>query len=215
MKTTNRNMVWHELYNRMKDDKCPICELIHSRVERSMGAFLYEGVNDTALRSKICSSNGFCNYHAYMLMEMGDPLAHALIYNDLLDRAIHSIGTPSPKQSNSPSIQQDCLYCQLARENEGIYIGAFVKAFRDDEFADQYTSGGLLCVPHLELIKKTKNPKFAKIQEITLKKYKALISHLSEIKRKSDYRYSHEPWTEQEKEAWKKAVSVINSHEGL
>lgn len=214
----NRDMVWHELFDRMQNDSCPICDLIHNRTKRSMDGFLYESVNDVTLRSKICKSNGFCNYHAYMLMGMGDPLAHALIYNDLLESAIDNIRTLNLKQKNLFQSHEECMFCEQAKEGERSYLGAFIDAFEDDEFKEKYINESCLCLPHLELIKNLKKQGknyTNKIVDISLKKYQSLINNLLEIKRKSDYRFSHEPWTEQEKSAWEKAVVAINAKRGI
>lgn len=211
----SRDMVWHELFDRMQNDQCPICELVNDRIKRSMDGFLYESVNDVTIRKNICSSNGFCNYHAYMLMEMGDPLAHALIYSDLLKKAIDNMSGASLKQNSLYQSHNDCLFCKQAKESEDIYIIAFANAFKDTEFKDKYISGGMLCIPHLELIKNLKWLEADKTVDISIEKYRGLINDLSEIKRKNDYRFSSEVWTEQEKVAWKKAVKVINSTKGI
>ncbi|MCX7658007.1 MAG: DUF6062 family protein [Oscillospiraceae bacterium] len=199
----------------MQEDNCPICELIHNRTQKSMEAFLYESVNDPALRSQICNSNGLCNFHAYMLMDNGDPLAHALIYNDLLEMSIKQIKRPiiNKKPEKSYQSHPDCLFCRQEKAAEDVYIKCFIEAFNDNDFCLKYEQQALLCLPHLELIKEYKNTD--KIIETTLQKYKSLMGNLMEIKRKNDYRFSGEPWTEEEKAAWKKAVSVVNAKRGL
>jgi hypothetical protein len=211
----SRDMVWHELFDRMQNNQCPICDLIHNRTLRSMDGFLYESVNDVSTRKNISNSYGFCNSHAYMLMEMGDPLAHALIYSDLLKQAIDNMSGISLKQNNLYQSHNECLFCKQAKESEEIYIKAFTDYFIDIEFREKYVSEGMLCLPHLELIKKNKSFEVNKIINISLEKYRSLVVNLMEIKRKSDYRFSSEIWTEQEKAAWKKAVNVINALKGI
>lgn len=106
-----RDMLWYELFNGLKNNNCPICELVHKKTVQSMEGFLYESANDTAIRNKINHSNGLCNYHAYMLMERGDPLAHAIIYTDLLRKAAYNIRSPNSRlqyQSHA-----DCPYVFL------------------------------------------------------------------------------------------------------
>jgi len=180
-----------------------------------MDGFLYESVNDISLRKNICNSNGLCNFHAYMLMEMGDPLAHALVYSDLLKKAIDNMSGINLKQNNLYQSHNDCLFCKQAKESEDTYIIAFADAFEDTEFKEKYISGGMLCMPHLELIKNLKRHEVDKIVDISLEKYRGLINDLSEIKRKNDYRFSSENWTEQEKTSWKRAVKVINAQKGI
>ena len=50
---------------------------------------------------------------------------------------------------------------------------------------------------------------------INQKKYRHMIEVLAEIKRKNDYQNQHEPWTEEEKQMWKKVVSVMNDEAGI
>ena len=212
-----RDMVWHELYDRMQDDRCPICEMIHDRVQRGMEGFLYESVNDPVLRDHFRNSNGLCNYHAYMLMDIGDPLAHALIYNELVKRSVqHMRMPPIKRQAGVYQSHPNCYFCQQAEEGESTYIKAFASSFGDDEFSARYISGGLLCIPHLELLKIGGGHKNAEqIIEATLQKYQAVIHQLSEIVRKNDYRFSSEPWPKQERTAWKRAVFIINACKGI
>lgn len=209
-----RDMLWYELFDCMKNDNCPICELVHKRTVQSMDGFLYESVNDGTIRNKISHSNGLCNFHAYMLKDMGDPLAHAIIYTDLLRKAAHNIRSPNIRQALQYQSHEECLFCLQEHESESTYIKAFIVAFPDQEFKKQYQDNGLLCLPHLELVKNSKV--FSdKIMDITLEKYDILINQLQEIKRKFDYRYSTELWTEQEKTAWNRAVAAINAGRGL
>ncbi|MCK9478318.1 MAG: DUF6062 family protein [Firmicutes bacterium] len=210
-----KDMVWYALYDAMQKEQCPICELVIKGTLQSIESFLYEGVNDRALRSEICSANGFCSHHAYMMMKKGDPLAHALIYGDLLNRAIDFSNSSNNKGQNSSRPSNKCLFCSQANASEKIYIEAFTNAFGDEKFSEKYSKGGLLCMPHLNMIQNfNKKPNISKIKEITLSKYEKLIHHLDEIKRKNDYRFSHEEWSKQEALAWKQVVYVLNSKIG-
>lgn len=211
-----KDMIWHELYERLSGCECPICELIDFRVGRRIEHFLYESVNDTDQRKKIRDAGGLCNYHAHMIVRMGDPLAHAIIYSDLLDAAIGKL--LEPHNSKRPRFQshEGCLFCVQIRECEQRYVPGFIDGYREADFAEKYRKDGLLCLPHLEMIKQTtKKPDLSGVVETTIEKYKALIGNLSEIKKKHDYRFLDEPWTEQEKTAWGKAVDIVNGKEGI
>lgn len=210
-----RNIIWHELFERFDVESCPICELMSDRIRKSMDSFLYEAVNDSVLRDKIKRSGGFCSCHAHMLADMGDPLAHALIYGDLIRDAVDNIEKAVPKVENISRNKTGCFFCEMMREGEKSYIGTFVDAYHDSMFRNGYIAGrSCLCLPHFEHICKMKKGKLEILPDITedtIMKYRELISDLAEIKRRNDYRYMHEPWTERQKEAWKKAVIMINS----
>jgi len=85
----------------------------------------------------------------------------------------------------------------------------------DDEFKERYSESGMLCMPHLELIKNSKKQNTNIIIKETIKKYQSLRNDLSEIQRKNDYRFSHEPWTEKQRSAWKRSVEIINGNRGI
>ncbi|MFA5675583.1 MAG: DUF6062 family protein [Christensenellales bacterium] len=207
----------HELFDRLYEQKCPVCELINHCTEQHMDSFLYESVNDKDLRIKIRESKGLCNYHSYMLLKMGDPLAHAIIYSDLIDNAVLELKSKKAKK-HKMSYQNNalCLFCAERRDAEKRYINAFIESFKYNNFAEKYKAGALLCLPHLELAISVKdNDITEKIKRVTLQKYDALLEDLSELKRKHDYRFLDEPWTKSERKAWQKAVYVFCSKEGI
>lgn len=208
----NRHMVYFELLDTIKDNCCPICELIKKRTIQAMDGFLYENVNDTGLRREINSAKGFCSYHSNMLLSMGDPLSHAIVYTDLIKAAITDI-----KRDNFDEYENhtQCPYCRTAQKLTKTYCTVFIDAFREDEFRKRYEEEGMLCMSHLHYIealceKKRKIAEYELIRDITLKKYESLLQNLAEIRRKHDYRYTGELWTPQEKSAWKRAVGVIS-----
>lgn len=213
-KNQSNDQTWHELRDRMSDDRCPVCQLIHDRISQHMDTFLYEGVTDRDLRRIIRDAKGFCNYHAHMMLKKGDPLAHALLYTDLISGAVYHF-----KNKRIKAVYQHhagCLFCRQSHDAEKRYLSVFADGFDRKDFADKYKAGALLCVPHMELIRTHKHKaNVAAITQITLQKYDELLAHLSELRRKHDYRFTHEPWTEDEKLAWKRVVIVHVGKEGI
>ena len=213
----SKDTVYFELLEFMNEDVCPVCALIEKRVKNSMDSFLFECVNDPAVRKTINSSGGLCDYHSEMLLQMGDPLAHAIIYHGLIENALKNIKKDNFEQYRSHS---DCKYCKMVGEFEEMYTKAFVAGFAKEDFAKKYTNGGMLCMAHLDMIKelcgkkRRKSSVYAQILDVTKNKYNVLLEQLSEIQRKSDYRFTHEKWIEDEIKAWKRAVGVINDKTG-
>ena len=201
---------------KMTDDCCPICALMEFRINESLKNFLYESVNNPHIRYKIEKTNGFCNHHTHMMLRKGDPLSHAILYQDLMNRVIANIDNPKNKIKYND--HKGCMFCERERENEYNYTKAFLDFFEKDEFSEKYKKSGVLCVPHLIIIKNIKfsNRKSLKaIVATTLEKYRTLNGHLSEIKRKSDYRFTDEEWTEDEKSAWSKGAKTFGGLEGI
>ena len=207
-----KDMVYYNLLDSMKNDCCPICELVKKRTLQMMDSFLYESVNDPAIRKQISDARGVCNYHSTMLMEMGDPLAHALIYRDLIELAIND----TKKEDFSKYIvHSSCLFCQQEKETEKTYISAFISGFGEDEFKEKYQAEGMLCMTHLYSMSRFNQTIYKQIEKATLLKYQQLITFLDEIRKKNDYRFSDDEWSVGAKDAWKRAVAVINNQVGI
>lgn len=211
----NTNMVYFELFDIMKDNCCPVCELIHKRTVQAMDGFLYENVNDTGLRRDINSAKGFCPYHSNMLLSMGDPLSHAIVYSDLIKSAINDVTKDNFSAYDNHS---DCPYCKNARKLEKTYCTVFIEGCRNNDFFEKYKSSAVLCMSHLQTIKKLCESKhilkeYEKIRDATTEHYNAILLNLAEIRRKNDYRFTSEGFTQDEKSAWRRAVGIISSQD--
>ena len=211
-----KEIVYEELTNRMKKGCCPICDFVEFRLAEGLARFLEEGINTPHTRAKIEWTNGFCNFHAHRLAELGDPLSHAILYHDFMNNVMKNV--PDKHSKTDHSSHKECFFCNLQKSNDEAYTKAFLEFYKVPEFQKQYEETGMLCVPHLIKIQKIRfaNKKTVKqIVDTTMEKYESLNKHLSEIKRKSDYRYTDEKWTEAEKQAWKNAVDTFNSYPGI
>lgn len=212
----SKEIIYHELMARMDQDICPVCDFVEFRLAEALERFLYEGINTPHLRAKIEWTNGFCNHHAHRLLTLGDPLSHAILYHDFMNNVMKDV--PDKRAKTDRSEHKECFFCKLQASNEDDYTKAFLEFYDNEEFSKKYEEKAILCVPHLVQIQKIRfaNKKTVKrLVDTTMEKYRLLNAHLSEIKRKSDYRYTDEEWTPEEKAAWKKAVLTFNSYKGL
>ncbi len=212
-----KDMTYYRIMDFTKNECCPICSLVNYQTKQAMDGFLYESVNDPAIRKELSKSGGLCNYHSDMLCRMGDPLAHAIIYSDLICDVIQQLSKPFGHTYN----KGDCYFCKEAIKGEEIYENAFLTYFEEAEFSEHYRQNGVLCARHLFAILSlgTKNGGYSErvaneIKDATVEKYKKLIGQLEEIRRKNDYRFSEEPWSEGAKDSWQRAVNIINDRAG-
>jgi len=215
----SRNTIWWELFDHMADDRCPVCALTDRRVRQAMDGFLYEGVNDPGIREKLKKSHGFCGFHAGMLAEKGDPLAHALIYGELLEQAGQMLLAKRFDELKAYGNRTDCHFCQMARECEHGYIAAFLQAYRDEEFRKRYLEDGILCLAHLQMCvgrgREGPSPIAGKIAADTAQKYRGVCGDLAAVRRKHDYRFANEPYTGRQSTSWKRAVQILNDRCGV
>ena len=214
----DKDMIYHALRDSMENDCCPICRRTDESVRQTMRSILYEGMTDMDIRKAIMAQRGFCNHHSQVFLEEGDALAHAIVYSDALRGALKDAVADdfTPYET-----VKDCYFCQHARETEAQYVNACYDALHEAEFLEQYKKSGMLCMHHLHSIRKhslaAKDAEafYLTVAQATVDKYQILIKELDEIQRKNDYRFTGEKWTEGEKTAWKRAVSVINDRVGL
>jgi hypothetical protein len=236
----DKHILYFELLDGLELDECPICHLINKRIDQFIDGFLYESVNDPKIREDIDNAKGYCNYHAWKLQSAGDPLAHSIIYGDLVRNAIKSfqeflMDTDSianerkslfNKGKDSKVVrlrgsffsEKDCPICEMVAESENEYVlslGDYMES--DAEFQRKFQENGFLCVPHL--IKLLENYEglytIREIIKVQVKKMAGLLNNLNEIKRKSDYRYAAEPMSDEEKTAWIKAVKKYVGEPGI
>ncbi len=213
-----KDIVYHALKDAMEEDCCPICRLTDESLHSTMRSILYESMTDMDIRTAIMKERGFCHHHSQVFLEEGDSLAHALVYSDALRGALQDVVNDEYAPYET---QRDCYFCNHARESEEIYTRVFYEAYHEEEFVEQYKKSGLLCMHHLHGVRqhtlKHKEPDefFVSIAQPTVDKYQVMIKELDEIQRKNDYRYTGETWTDGERTAWKRAVSVVNDRVGL
>lgn len=214
-----QDIVWYELYEAISDNECPICKLLNHVTNNFIDAFLYENVNDPKLRLQLRNSNGLCNAHAWLLQSYGEPLAHAIIYGDLINDAIKEISGEFPiiaknrfRTHHHEKAKGKCMLCELENKFSHSYLQLLDETISiNKDFRRKFSEAGILCVPHLRqyaaLSRDSKSLQIVK--EIVTGKYEYILKCLSEICRKSDYRFSEEPWTNDECDAWTKAVRIM------
>lgn len=205
MKRKNKkHNVYFDLLEAMGETGCPICALTRRASVRYLAAILNEGVNDPPLRRKLSDSLGFCNAHAWELRDIGDSLATAILYKDLVDLLGDRLGSRF-------EVTRKCPACVSAETAEKEYLTSFNKFIKEKEFMDRYDTSCGLCHMHLTAVLKiVKDERSAGIiKEKESGKLKELSGQLAEYIRKKDYRNSHESPGE-ERDSWIRAVEKVS-----
>ena len=196
---------YYDFMDMFENDECPICQMRQKWAHEFIDAFLYEGVNDKNFRKIIRDNGGFCRKHAYDMMSQGDPLAHAILYSDLIGDYLKDIDKKKKK---------GCLVCSKEQEADEIMYRAFMEYFSGDkDFYNKFSeTKSVICKPHLKELKKMFRKNKAQIDglyEVQIENLKIAKGHLDEIMRKHDYRYKNEPLTDDERLAWQRAVKLM------
>ncbi len=201
------------LTENMQKEGCPLCRAVNDSVRQTMKSILYEGMTDRQIRERIRSQRGFCRHHGSMFLEVGDALAHAIVYGDALRAALKDVVADEFDAFEKPKV---CYFCEHTQKAEDLYVNAMTLSCQNAEFLENYRKSAPLCLHHLhsvhECIKKKKlgEDLYTAVGQITIDNYQVLLDELDEIQRKNDYRFSHEAWTEGEKTAWKRVVGIIH-----
>ncbi|MCR4402764.1 MAG: DUF6062 family protein [Firmicutes bacterium] len=216
-----KHATYHNLRDAMKKPGCFVCRLTNEMVDRYLDMFLYENVNDVDVRRDLRESNGFCPTHARQLREHGDPLGHSIIYVDLIDGVLDSLRSllashlhPSGKLTISQVRRlvpgQECPACCVARESQERYVAVLLEELTSDPlFEMEFAASSGLCLSHLaRALEVSRNAETARrLLRVSIGKLEELKTHLGEVIRKHDYRFSKEPWGD-EKDAWIRATQV-------
>jgi hypothetical protein len=130
--------------------ECPICHVVHRRVQQYFDGLLYEKVNDPEIRRRFRAAGGFCNPHSVQFVGYHDGLAGSILYRDLLS-------TWLKKRSKLPTHSLDgilpgCPVCREKSKIEDIYLALLAEFLEDDQMKQGLLSSDGLCLPHLAML---------------------------------------------------------------
>ncbi|GAB4550557.1 MAG: hypothetical protein Kow0063_45050 [Anaerolineae bacterium] len=214
-------MSFYDLRDALAQPGCAVCRLTAEATARYLDSLLWENVNDPGVRHDIRQARGFCHEHAWGLVRDGASLGVAIIMRDVLQEVLailkegkfQALPTLSLRRtqevldSSQPaaataglvrqlSPQSPCPACVQARTMENIYLSTLVEQLLgEDGLLAAYRASEGLCLPHFRqaLARVRDETIFEALVNAQRAIWERLVSHLSEIIRKSDYRFQHEP----------------------
>jgi len=176
---------------------CPLCFLVQKSIRSYMENFLYESVNDFAIRKMIREKGGFCEDHFLQLTTYRDLLGISIIVEDLIKNFV----IPNLKKKEIPKLKS-CLFCEKEEEYENTYILSLDEIFKNQETFNLWKDKAHdFCIPHKEKIKK-----------ILPELYKKIEPFLSNKEKKyPDYYYKSFYWDKDYSEIFLKKIRLIES----
>jgi hypothetical protein len=235
-----RTMSFYDLRDALALSGCPVCRLKAKATDRYLDSLLWENVNDPGVRTSIRRARGFCNQHAWELTRHdAASLGVVILTRDVLQSVLEVMENAqfqappvlslrrtqeafSPDQPAGATAdlvgklapQAACPACVEADKMESIYLNALVENLMGDDglLADYQASDGL-CLPHFRqaLTRVRDEQVYDALMNAQQALWERLVGHLSEIIRKSDYRFKDEPRGE-ESGAWLRATSTISGN---
>jgi hypothetical protein len=146
----------HDLYTDFPEachgPGCPVCTLVARTRWRYLDSLAYESVNDIGLRARLREALGFCNRHAWYLLEVvRAPLGTAIIYRDMLhavQRASQALGAAALAQALAPP--RPCLACAAEWTAADDLLHALAHGRDGALLRAAFTTSAGMCVPHLQ-----------------------------------------------------------------
>ncbi len=225
---TSPSMAFFDLVEACRDAGCPVCRLGREAAADTLDAILYESVNDPGIRDSLRRSWGFCAEHAPMLRQVEHAAGGvAIMYGDFLRRARERLREAAEDAerlaaSNSPggrrrrraptaplaARQGGCLACQAQHGAEDRALTVLLDSFDDPRLREAYAASAGLCLTHLEAawLAKAGHPRLGALLRDAGERAGRLGAELAEFVRKLDYRFGHEPVSEEEGTAWSRAL---------
>ncbi len=209
------SMTFYDLIEACGDEGCPVCRLGREAAFDSLGAIIYESINDPGVRETLRRSWGFCPPHAQMLTAVENPAGGvAIMYGDFLrhvrdrfrqaadeaDRLAVSSGAGGRWRRRAPpkglaTREGLCLACRAEREAERRALAALLDHFDDPRLRDAYAGSAGLCLPHIETAWRqgVGHARLGALLRDAEERAGRLGVELAEFVRKLDYRFKDEP----------------------
>jgi hypothetical protein len=218
-------MSFYDLRDALAQPGCVVCRLKVEASERYLDGLLWENVNDPGVRHDLRQARGFCHEHAWKLVRNGASLGAAIILRDVLQHVLKTLKvarfetlpalslrrTQEALDAKQPSAataelvarlapQSPCPGCAQAQTMEDIYLSTLLEHFLGEKgLLAAYQASDGLCLPHFRqaLTRVRDEAVFEAMVNAQDAIWERLVGHLSEIIRKSDYRFRHEPLGEE------------------
>lgn len=203
----DKHIIYYELRAALRSGQCPICHLVTLSSERRLRFLFQECVNDPDVRTDLRLSLGFCGRHAAEAAQLGNPLGIAILYNDMVSRAIERVRALASGRRVQKLVS--CPQCVAEQRDEMRYIRALAHDLQDEPLQAEYSAAHGLCFTHLEAVLAQASSEIARFllaqEEARLS---ALSQALQEFIRKNDYQFAHEPLGS-ERDSWRHALEKL------
>ncbi len=207
---------YNDLLELFKTPQCPVCQILKRSLNHYMATAFTEEVANGEFREAMRAALGYCRRHSeYVLNILHRPLhgmGIAIVYEDLLAQAQMNL-TKEP--FDQIPIQNNCALCSFESELTDYALQLIADYCNDAEFQRAYTNSYGLCFPHMRsLCERLSGEALTFILEEHSRKLSTLAVQLSEFQRKNDHQFNEENITQDEANAWQKAVKFMTGESG-
>lgn len=227
---TGKSIGYFRLVEACDGPGCPVCAYLDADSRRQLTTLFEEHVTDVATRRKLRASNGLCNWHTWMALEVRPAVTGvAIVYEDLLrvcHERVRAAGdrrqgrlarlrswvrdTVGRARRANPAQRDRCAVCVQLRTAEAHCLEAVLRFADDSEFERAYRRSGGLCLPHLLDVaaRGAATPGVETIVRRTLATWQAVRGDLRRFVAKHEYRNT-EPIGGDEARAYQRAFEIL------
>lgn len=218
----DKDVLYHELLEALQGEGCAVCRLGRRAGDSYIRALIYEGVTDVKVREALRNARGLCERHGWrMAGRRGSVLGTAIIYRDVINtlikalearaapaRSVFSRGQGELSRNLAPT--ETCPACLLERDAERRAVKTLLNHLGDATLAQTYQQAGGVCLPHFQLaLGESSSSAGNTLAGWQAQAWSQLRADLDELIRKHDYRFRAEPITDEEADAWQRAVAAV------
>ena len=210
---------YFELVEALERSKgCALCAMRKRSTRRYAETLLYENINDPQFRRRLRDARGFCKPHAKDILECGDGLSAAILYQDQVEDTLQFLARLEGmtrralrKKARAEWIRHEpCPLCEHEEETDIMRIETLRNHLDDPELRQALEKGPGFCVPHLiPTLERLKDPEHRRyVERLHREKLSRLLDELHEFIRKHDYRHTHESYG-READSWQRAPRML------
>ncbi|MDE2125383.1 MAG: hypothetical protein KGJ62_02210 [Armatimonadetes bacterium] len=204
---SDRHALYHAFLALVGEPGCSVCARVDAASSGRLRQLFAEEVCDTAVRTALRSSWGFCARHAQRASDLGAALGVALIYQDIAAAIQRQLAI---RRTAHRLRVEPCTEC-LAEDADTVRLCAGLgAALADEALRERYALGGGLCGRHLAAVfNAAAEPARSFLSVDESARLSRLEAELGEYVRKCDFNHSSEPMGP-ERSAWRRALAKIS-----
>lgn len=224
MNDSPKGMSRFELEEALRQRGCAVCRLVERAGSSYVEYLLYDLVNDPDVHQEFRASLGLCGGHAQRMLEKGDGLGVAILYQAAVKELLgllskipdaprsqgslaKLVGRPTRADPAIPEPGDGCMVCHAEREAEKRYLRVLLDGAQDGSLEEGLLGGpGSVCIRHLSRASALAGGWLpSTLIDASREALKDLEADLGLYVRHSDYRFRKEPWGK-ERDSWKRVV---------
>ncbi|HXB97708.1 MAG TPA: hypothetical protein VNZ54_06615 [bacterium] len=211
-----KHRAYFELMDRLPLGGCPVCGVVRASMDRTLVAYLDEGVTDEDNWGALKAAQGWCGRHARALEPKADGLAVSLFYGHLIEESLAQLGELAPPGKGpwarlgawrGDPKPAPCPGCLREHEAELGHCHLLAQAAGEEEAQALMRQHLELCVPHLrQCLRQAPPPALAFLRRDQGAKLAALRAELELFTRKTGQDGRGREPLGPEADSWKRAL---------